>query len=85
MPIAVPCICLKTLLLKVNTFSFKTKLKSCFRSSLGMGREFVSIRAFKLASVPSSCGILRYKFDTSMVSSIALGGIVVLSNIDSSS
>ena len=53
---------------------------------LGRGRELFISMARRLASVPSSCGMLRYKFDTSMVRRRASFGIgVVLSILISSS
>lgn len=48
--------------------------------SLGMGKVLFSSIAFRHVSVPSSCGMFRYRFETSMVTRRASCGILVCSN-----
>ena len=65
MPMAVPWTCWKIFSPKEKTFSLRTKSKSTFMCGLGRGRELFSSIAERQASVPSSCGMFKYKFDTS--------------------
>ena len=69
----------------MNTFSLRTKSNRVFICSLGRGRlSFFSI-ASMYAWVPSSCGMFRYRLDTSIVASRAFGGIGVFSSREISS
>ena len=81
MPVAVPWTCWKILSPKEKTFSLRTKSKSTFMCGLGRGRELLSSIAERQASVPSSCGMFKYKFDTSMVRRRASLGIGVVFKI----
>ena len=72
-PIAVPCICLYNLLLKVKYFFVNTQLASLHINSFFMGSVLVSSKILFRACMPLVWGMLVYNNCTSVVTNMSSG------------